>query len=42
MIVLYLILALLVLLLMVLVHEFGHYVIGRMLNFKINEFSIGF
>ena len=42
MIVLYLILALMVLLLMVLVHEFGHYVIGRMLNFKINEFSIGF
>lgn len=42
MIVLYLILALFVLLLMVLVHEFGHYCIGRMLNFKINEFSIGF
>ena len=42
MIVLYLILALFMLLLMVLVHEFGHYVIGRMLNFKINEFSIGF
>lgn len=42
MIVLYLILALFVLLLMVLVHEFGHYVVGRMLNFKINEFSVGF
>ena len=27
---------------MVLVHEFGHYIIGRMLNFKITEFSVGF
>ena len=40
--VLYIVLAVLVLLLMVLVHEFGHYCIGRMLNFKITEFSIGF
>ena len=40
--VLYLVLAIVVLLLMVLIHEFGHYVIGRMLGFKINEFSIGF
>lgn len=42
MIVLYLILAIIMLLVMVLVHEFGHYVVGRMLNFKINEFSVGF
>ena len=27
---------------MVLIHEFGHYCVGRMLNFKINEFSVGF
>lgn len=42
MIVLYIILAICVLLLMVLIHEFGHYVVGRMLNFKITEFSVGF
>ena len=30
------------LLFMVLVHEFGHYIVGRMLNFKITEFSVGF
>ncbi len=40
--ILYLFLAILILLLMVLVHEFGHYVVGRMLNFKITEFSVGF
>ena len=27
---------------MVLIHEFGHYCIGRMLHFKITEFSVGF
>ena len=42
MIVLYIILAIVVLLFMVLIHEFGHYVVGRMLNFKITEFSVGF
>lgn len=42
MIVLYVIIAILVLLLMVLIHEFGHYVVGRALGFKITEFSIGF
>lgn len=42
MIVLYIILAIAILLLMVLIHEFGHYTVGRMLNFKITEFSIGF
>ncbi len=40
--ILYILLAIVVLLLMVLVHEFGHYTIGRMLNFKITEFSVGF
>ena len=42
MIVLYIILAILILLLMVTIHEFGHYTAGKMLGFKINEFSIGF
>ncbi len=40
--ILYIILAVVVLLFMVLIHEFGHYTIGRMLNFKITEFSVGF
>lgn len=40
--ILYVILAIVILLLMVLIHEFGHYVVGRMLGFKITEFSIGF
>ena len=42
MIVLYILLALLVLLMMVTIHEFGHYVAGKILGFKINEFAIGF
>lgn len=42
MFILYIILAIVILLFMVLVHEFGHYCVGRMLNFKITEFSIGF
>ena len=40
--ILYILLAIVVLLFMVLIHEFGHYTIGRMLNFKITEFSVGF
>ena len=40
--ILYLLLALLILLVMVTIHEFGHYVAGKLLHFKINEFSIGF
>lgn len=40
--ILYLVLAICILLFMVLVHEFGHYIVGRMLNFKITEFSVGF
>ena len=35
-------LAIVVLLLMILIHELGHYTAGKMLKFKINEFSIGF
>ncbi len=42
MIVLYIILAIVLLLFMVLIHEFGHYVAGRALGFKIEEFSVGF
>ncbi len=35
-------LAILVLLAMITIHEFGHYLAGKALKFKINEFSIGF
>lgn len=35
-------LAVVILLAMVTIHEFGHYVAGRILGFKINEFSVGF
>lgn len=35
-------LAILILLVMITVHEFGHYVAGKALKFKINEFAIGF
>ena len=35
-------LAILILLAMVSIHEFGHYVAGKLLGFKITEFSIGF
>ena len=27
---------------MVMIHEFGHYIAGKLLGFKINEFSVGF
>lgn len=37
-----LVLALAVLLLMILIHELGHYTFGKIFKFKINEFSIGF
>ena len=39
---LYILLALVVLLVMITVHEFGHYCAGKVLGFKINEFAIGF
>ncbi|MBQ3494367.1 MAG: site-2 protease family protein [Clostridia bacterium] len=40
--ILFIIVAIVVLLTMVLIHELGHYVAGRILGFKITEFSIGF
>ena len=36
------VLAILILLVMITVHEFGHYVAGKILGFRIDEFSIGF
>jgi len=38
----YIILAIVVLMLLITVHEFGHYLMGKLLKFKINEFAIGF
>ena len=38
----YILIAILVLLFMVLIHELGHYIAGKVLKFKINEFSVGF
>ena len=35
-------LAIFMLLVMITVHEFGHYIAGKIFKFKINEFSIGF
>lgn len=40
--VLYIVIAVLILLLMILIHEFGHYIAGKILKFKIDEFSVGF
>ena len=40
--ILYILLAVIVLLVMITVHEFGHYTAGRILGFKIEEFAIGF
>ena len=42
MIVLYILLAVVILLFMILVHELGHYIVGKILKFKVEEFSIGF
>ncbi len=38
----YIALAVLILLVMITVHEFGHYISGKILGFGIEEFSIGF
>lgn len=38
----YIIVALITLMIMIMVHESGHYAVGKMLKFKINEYSIGF
>ncbi len=35
-------LAVVILLAMVTIHEFGHYIAGKALGFRINEFSVGF
>lgn len=37
----YVILAFVVLMIMVTIHEFGHYSAGKLLKFKINEFAVG-
>lgn len=42
MIILYILLAIVVLLLMIMIHETGHYVAGKILKFNIEEFSVGF
>ena len=38
----YIALAVLILLVMITVHEFGHYVAGKIFGFGIEEFAIGF
>ncbi|MBE5742278.1 MAG: RIP metalloprotease RseP [Clostridiales bacterium] len=37
----YVLLALLILMVMITVHELGHYLVGKLFKFKINEFAIG-
>ncbi|MEG2159313.1 MAG: site-2 protease family protein, partial [Clostridia bacterium] len=39
--ILYVLLAFVILMVMVLIHEAGHYTAGKLLKFKINEFSVG-
>ena len=39
---LYVVLAIVILLSMIVIHELGHYIAGKIFKFKINEFSIGF
>lgn len=38
----YILIALLCLMFMIVVHEFGHFVVGRLLGFKVDEFAVGF
>ena len=38
----YILIAILVLLVMIMVHEFGHYITGKIFKFDIKEFAIGF
>ena len=40
--ILFILIAILILLLMITIHEFGHYLAGKILGFGIEEFSIGF
>ena len=37
----YVLIAVLILLVMITVHEAGHYFVGKIFKFKINEFAIG-
>ena len=37
----YVAIAVLILLIMITVHEAGHYFVGKLFKFKINEFAIG-
>ena len=39
---LFILIAVVILLVMIVIHELGHYVAGKILKFKINEFSVGF
>lgn len=41
MIAVYILVAILTLMFMITIHELGHYIMGRVLGFKINEFAIG-
>ena len=38
----YVIVALLCLMFMIVVHEYGHFIVGKLLGFKIDEFAVGF
>ena len=38
----YILLALVALMIMIVIHESGHYLAGKLLGFKIDEFGIGF
>ena len=38
----YYLIALLILAILIVVHEFGHYLIGRLLGFRVLEFAVGF
>jgi len=40
--IIYIAIVILILMFMITVHELGHYLAGKMLGFKINEFAIGF
>ena len=40
--ILFFLLAIVILLVMIVIHEFGHYIVAKALKFKVNEFSIGF
>ena len=40
--ILYVFIAVCALLVMIMIHEFGHYTAGKLLGFKINEFAVGF